>query len=420
MAHLSEFKLLIIGAHFPEPNSSAAGSRMMQLIKIFLLKKWKISFASAAQTTDFSEDLVKLGIEVYQISPNDEKADSLFKKINPEVVIFDRFMMEEQFGWRVAEVCPEALRILDTEDLHFLRHARHQAFKEKRKVEDRDLFDTMAQREIAAILRSDISLIISEAERNLLIEKFNMDEQKVWYLPFLINPIKKEKFHKLPDFKDRKDFMFIGNFLHAPNYDAVLFLKNEIWPSLQNKIPDAGMLIYGAYASQKVFQLENKSQRFFIKGRAEDKVEVFKSSKILLAPLRFGAGLKGKIFDAMENGTPIITTSVGAEGIAGNLDFAGKVADSKEEIVQAALELYDDPKKWKQAQKNGKTILKERFDIKIFKNDFFEKISFWMENKEALRSLDFYGRMLRHHHLQSTKYMSRWIETKNLLKQKIK
>src|SRR5690625_6927899 len=102
----------------------------------------------------------------------------------------------------------------------------------------------MAQREISAILRSDISLIISEAERNLLIEKFNMDEQKVWYLPFLINPIKKEKFHKLPDFKDRKDFMFIGNFLHAPNYDAVLFLKNEFCPYILNKIPDVTMMIY--------------------------------------------------------------------------------------------------------------------------------------------------------------------------------
>lgn len=407
--------VLIIGSNFPEPKSSAAGSRMMQLIRLFKERNWKISFASPAQSTSYSEDLEKMEIEMNSIFPNDKQADHFLKECNPDVVIFDRFMMEEQFGWRVAEVCPQAIRVLDTEDLHFLRNARRQAVKENRKVEDVDLFGTMAKREIAAILRSDISLIISEVEKEVLVEKFKIDSERLWYLPFLFDSIDSNVFERLPDFKARKNVLFIGNFLHAPNYDAVLYLKSEIWPIIHRELPKVQMLIYGAYPPQKLKQLENKAQGFLIKGRAEELNSVFQNSRLLLAPLRFGAGLKGKVFDAMRNGTPSITTSVGAEGINGNLPFCGEIADTPEKTAELTIALYNNPTKWKQAQISGKEIINSRFDISNFEESFFEKLSHWRKNIESIRVADFYGQMMMHHSLQSTKYMSRWIEAKNKL-----
>ena len=123
-------KLLIIGFVWPEPKSSAAGVRMMQLIDFFLSEGYQITFASSSLKGDKSLNLASKGIQERRIELNNSSFDLFISKLNPTVVLFDRFMMEEQFGWRVAQQCPNALKILDTEDLHCLRKAREEAFKD--------------------------------------------------------------------------------------------------------------------------------------------------------------------------------------------------------------------------------------------------------------------------------------------------
>ena len=380
---------------------------------MFLNKNWEITFATPAQNTQFSENLKNLGIAVENIFPNDEKANILFKKINPAVVVFDRFMMEEQFGWRIAETCPNAIRILDTEDLHFVRKARHQAVKQNINIEKADYYNLLAKREIAAILRSDLSLIISEKEMKILVEDFKIEKEILWYLPFLHEKIEDNFTADFPTFEERENMMFIGNFLHAPNYDAVLYLKNKIWPIIHSKDPNIKMLIYGAYPPQKLKNLENKKQNFFIKGRAEELEKTFQNSRLLLALLRFGAGLKGKIFDGFLNGTPSITTSIGAEGISGNLPFGGKIGNSAEELAELSLALYSNFEEWKKAQQNGKEIINSRFLRSAFEEKFFSKLNLLLKNIEIHRKENFISQILMHHRQQSTKYMSRWIEEKN-------
>src|SRR5699024_1518050 len=113
--------------------------------------------------------------------------------------------------------------------------------------------------------------------------------------------------------------------------------------------------------------------------------------------------------------TPTITTSIGGEGVAGKLPFSGAIANTPEEIINSALKLYTDSAKWKQAQENGREIINSRFDIRNFEEDFMDKLSDWKQNQKEYRATDFYQQLLMHHSLQSTKYMSRWIETKNKL-----
>ena len=110
--------LLIIGAVWVEPNSSAAGKRMLQLIAQFLERDYTITFASPAQKSEKAIDLSSLGVAEVVIQLNNASFNLFIAQLQPNIVLFDRFMMEEQFGWRVLENCPEALRILDTEDLH--------------------------------------------------------------------------------------------------------------------------------------------------------------------------------------------------------------------------------------------------------------------------------------------------------------
>ncbi len=405
--------ILVIGLTWPEPDSSAAGSRMMQLLAIFKSENWTITFASPAQETPFSVQLAKEGIITARIKPNDESFAIFLKEQNPTVVLFDRFIMEEQFGWRVAEVCPQALRILDTEDLHFLRKARRKAVKENRTITITDLQSEVAKREIAAILRCDISLIISTFERTLLIEKFSLNPEIVWYLPFLITPPTDKYFLTLPSFEERLHFMFVGNFLHPPNFDAVMYLKKEVWPLIHTKLPQAEFHVYGAYSSQKVQQLENKRENFFIKGRAANLEKVLQEHRVLLAPLRFGAGLKGKFVAAMQQGTPSVTTKIGAEGLCGDYPFGGKVEESSTVLAQAAITLYTDKKQWEEAQRAGKKLLEGRFNKKQFEEKFVARLKKWLSHIEVYRSRNFTGAMLLHHRQQSTKYMARWIEAKN-------
>jgi len=406
-------KILIIGMVWPEPNSSAAGTRMLQLIELLQQNGCEITFASAAADSEFAFDVTQIGVAKVPIVLNDASFDAFVKTFNPQIVLFDRFVTEEQFGWRVAENCPNALRILDTEDLHFLRLARQLAFKEKREFSTPDLFSDTAKREIASILRCDLSLIISETERNLLQNEFKIDASLLHYLAFLVDEIDAQTLKDFPDFSNRKDFIFIGNFLHEPNWNTVQYLKETIWPHIHKLLPEARLKIYGAYPSQKVLQLHKPSDQFYIMGRAADAAAVVKNARVVLAPIRFGAGAKGKLIEAMQCGTPSVTTTIGAESMPGNLPWNGTIANDPDEIVRAAAELYQNEMLWKQAQSNGIAILNNRYSKRIFEKNFLDAISKLQSNLQKHRQQNFIGLILQHHLLASTKYLSRWIEAKN-------
>ncbi|WP_452220433.1 glycosyltransferase [Lacinutrix salivirga] len=408
-----ENKLLIIGFVWPEPKSSAAGSRMMQLIRFFQSQNYSITFASPCSKSDNAFNLETIGVTQKTIELNHPSFDTFIKTLQPTVVLFDRFMMEEQFGWRVAEHCPNALRILDTEDLQCLRKGRHQAYKENTTFNPSYLFSDLAKREIASIYRCDLSLIISEEEQNLLITQFKVPQTLLLYIPFLMPSVSAETKRLLPNFENRSHFVTIGNFLHAPNYDSVLYLKSTIWPLLQNQLPKAELHIYGSYSSQKIEQLHNPKEGFFIKGFAENVNTVMQNAKICLAPLQFGAGLKGKFFDAMQNGTPCITTTIGAEGIFGTMEPNGFVTDNPNDIVSNAMALYNDKALWQTKQKKGFEVLEKRFNASDFKEEFKLKLEEVLKNIQHHRNSNFTGQLLMHHTLQSTKYMSKWIEAKN-------
>ncbi|WP_312311855.1 glycosyltransferase [Empedobacter brevis] len=406
-------KLLIIGHVWPEPTSSAAGTRMIQLIDCFRRAEFEITFACAASKSDFSFELTSKGVNEVGIQLNDESFNGFVRELNPKVVVFDRFMIEEQYGWRVSKECPDALKILDTEDLHFLRNARQEATKKGIDFSDKLLFSDLAKREIASILRCDLSLIISKKEIEILQNQFKIDEKIVYYLPFLEDEITEEKMNSWKKIDEREHFMFIGNFIHEPNFNCVQILKKDIWPVLRKKLPKSELHIYGAYPTQKVLQLNNATERFFVKGRAENAQETMSNYKLLLAPIKFGAGVKGKFVDAMQTGTPSITTSVGAEAMKDNFDWNGFVEDDFEAFVEKAVLLYNNEKEWQIAQKNGIKILNKNYDKTKFEAEFLEKIKYVEDNLIQHRNQNFIGQVLQHHFNQSTKYMSLWIEQKN-------
>ncbi|WP_444995095.1 glycosyltransferase [Aliikangiella sp. IMCC44359] len=403
--------LLVIGYVWPEPNSSAAGSHMLSLLRLFKAQNWRVVFSTPAQNTDHMIDLAVENIESVAIELNNSNFDQFAKDLMPDYVLFDRFMMEEQFGWRVENSCPNAVRILDTEDLQCLRGARQNANKENRELQINDLYQSeLAKREIAAILRSDLSLIISDFELQLLENTFNISSDLIHHLPFMLN------LEKIPttwnDFSSRQHFITIGNFRHAPNWDSVLYLQT-IWPLIRQTLPEAELHIYGSYPPKKATALNNPKTGFLIKGWAEDALEVIANARVCLSPLRFGAGIKGKLIDAMQVGTPNVTTSMGAEGMSGELNWPGIIKDTPESIAQAAISLYRNQDIWYQAQQNIRPLLKERYDGTILGQNLIEKLLTIEKNLTQHRLNNFTGSMLRHHSMRSTQYFSKWIEAKN-------
>ncbi|WP_435261935.1 glycosyltransferase [Tenacibaculum sp. nBUS_03] len=405
--------LLIIGYVWVEPNSSAAGSRMLQLIELFLKYNYKITFASPSIKGERAFNLASIGVKEVMVELNNSSFDVFIKKMNPDIVMFDRFLMEEQFGWRVAEHCPKALRVLDTEDLHFLRKIRHKKLKKNEICRNEDLLTSEeTKREIASILRCDLSIIISAYEMKLLTDVFKIDKELLYHLPFLLHKINQDSIKNWQPFEKRKDFVFIGNFFHAPNVDTVLQLKS-IWKDIRKKLPEVEIHIYGAYATQQIQQLHKPKEGFIVKGFTKNALEVVNKARVLLVPLRFGAGIKGKLTEAMMCGTPSVTTSIGAEGMHGSLPWNGFIEDDFNQFLKKTIELYTNEKLWKSFQANGVDIINSIYDKDKISQPFVDQIKKIQNNIEDHRRKNFLGNLLHHQTLQATKYMSKWIEEKN-------
>ena len=428
--------VVVVGYVWPEPNSSAAGQNMLSIIERCLAANFNVTFLTAATDSEHKADLLTMGVNVQSVALNCSSFNALIADIAPDVVVFDRYMTEEQFSWRVKEVCPNALRVLNTEDLHSLRHARHEAVKKHGDASLAHLHTELAQREIASIIRSDLTLVISKKEMALLTESYGVPSAQLQYHPLVVGP----SISSTPSFEQRSHFIHIGNFRHAPNWDAVLQLKQHLWPSIKKALPHAELHIYGAYPPKKATQLHNEKQGFLVKGWASDVESVMMNAKALIAPLRFGAGIKGKLLDAMRCGTPSITTWIGAEGIAEDsvdVDSGMNVKPEKEvknlqsaqwpgalcdaditdssvirDYVERAVALYEDEKVWNLGNKHTASLL-DVFKQQQPEIPLIERINELKQGLDKHRDTLFMQSLLWHQTLAASKYMSQWIEAKS-------
>jgi len=279
------------------------------------------------------------------------------------------------------------------------------------------LFTELAQREIAAIYRCDLSLVISEVELALLTDTFNIDSELLIYYPLQLTAPSQAQREQLPKFAERCDFISIGNFRHPPNWDAVLWLKETLWPEIRRALPKARLKIYGAYTPPKATALQNLKQGFLVEGWAPDALAVMRAARVNLAPLRFGAGLKGKLADAMCCGTPSAASPIAAEGINGALPFPGGVGRNAEALVAQAVKLYCDEGRWLEAQAEGFAVVEQRFEKHLHQEGLLSRIEWVFANLHEHRLKNFIGAMMRHHSHKSTQYMGQWIEAKNKLEE---
>ena len=266
--------------------------------------------------------------------------------------------------------------------------------------------------QIITIYRCDITLVISEYEMQLLQQHYQLPANLLCYCPFLVDGPSSTLG---PDYAARQHFIAIGNFRHAPNWHAVLWLKQQIWPLIRLQLPQAQLHIYGAYPPPKATALHNEREGFLVKGWAEDAHQVLQQARVCLAPLAFGAGLKGKLLDAMRCGTPSVTTEIGAEGMQSDAAWCGRIANTAQQIADAAVGLYLEPQWWQEAQQQGYQLLQQKFAVSQHSARIWQQLQHVRMTLEQQRQTNFTGLMLRHHAHRSTKFMGQWIEAKTRL-----
>ena len=248
MTPLNPRKWLWIGYVWPEEQSSAAGVRTLELIRYLREKGEEIHFASAAKNEKNAPALGEFGVKTHAVLLNHSSFDEFVKELAPDIVVYDRFVVEEQFGWRVRKSAPQALSILDTQDLHFLRRARQ---KEKTDYLGEDFY-----REVASILRCDRTLLVSDFEENLLKKEIGIAADLLETVPigYVVSP------QATVGFDERKDFCWLGNFQHAPNQDGLRIFLNSVWPLIRSRKPAAQIHVYGAYITQEFSEKSDSSK----------------------------------------------------------------------------------------------------------------------------------------------------------------
>ena len=415
--------LFLSSTLWPEPNASAAGVRTSALLKFFSKKlPNSVYYVGPPQTNAIAK--LPEGINGYAMKPNrSESISSILLKISPNIVVFDRFYSEEAYSFHVKNKLPNALRVLDMQDFHALRLGR-QNFVERSDGELMTIDkvtsyrsevtqDKVLKRELSSIHRSDLVLVCSAAEVQILSDEYGISRDKLILAPLFYDTNKRHQYNLYSERK-HASFVSIGGWQHPPNLDAAKWLRYHIWPIIKQSLPEASLSLYGAYPNHHSSKLHDPALNFHILGYV-DNLEVLGSSIVSLAPLRYGAGLKGKIADSWSYGTPVVTTSIGFEGMhdSDNLDsWGGLVASDAESFASLSIKLSTDQHLWKNCQETGFLLLEKLFSHNENLKNVWESLMKGFNDLPTLREQNITGELLWCQNARSTEYFSRWIELK--------
>ena len=416
--------VLVLSNLYPQPSASAAGVRTSYILdQLCQDPDWSsVHYATGAASAGH-DDALQEGVMFHSVPPNrSSQIQDLLSGINDlSLVIFDRFHVEEAYSFHIYNHSPDAIRVLDMQDMHSLRQGR-QAVIEKAthcaswdaclqdSVEYRPSSqDSILLRELASLHRSDFAMVCSPFEQELLANMYNIPSWKLCPASFWVSQNKKQH---LLNFDERRDFCIVGGFRHPPNVDAVQQLAHVLWPPIRKALKNAQLHVYGAYCPPHIRALHNPAQGFLVHGFCSSLSEALLDKRVMLAPLRYGAGIKGKIVDSWMHGVPVVTTCIGSEGIdSKDAEWGGIVAESVDEFVDGAIRLYTDQTFWDRASKHGESILNHQFNESQWKT-VSDALKEAVRNRDERRRRDYNGAMLWHHSARSTEYFSRWIECK--------
>lgn len=267
-----------------------------------------------------------------------------------DVVVLSRITTACHLADPVRRYCPDATLVFETMDIHFLRMEREAALMGSERL--RKEAQATRRLELDAITRADVALVHSTAEQEMLARE--TPSANVAVLPYIL-----EAQGRGPGFETRRDLVFIGGFLHRPNVDAVVWFAREVFPLVRRQIPEARFLVVGSSPTEEIQALA--SDDVVVLGYVPDLRPLLDACRLTVAPLRYGAGYKGKVAMSMAHGVPVVLTPIGAEGM--ELEHEGQVliADDPAGLAAAVVRLYRDAALWERLSRASLEFVTERF-----------------------------------------------------------
>ena len=347
--------VLIIDHHLPMPEKDAGSLRMFHVLNILRRLGHRVTFIpdNLADIPPYGDELRKRGIEVVHHPYIKKVRDYLIAHGSGfDAVVLSRCDFARKHIPNVRQHAPQSRIIFDTVDLHFLRGSREADLTSDPDARQRARDNERLEYEL--IDQADETWVTSSVEQRLL--RAARPNKSIEIVPTIVDVPGSST-----PFSLRRDFLFIGGFQHTPNIDAVIFFVEKIYPLVGKSLGDAKFYIIGDKAPPEVIALA--TENVIVTGLQPDIRPFFESVKLSVAPLRYGAGVKGKINQSMGFGVPVVATSLAVEGMALTDHEDILVADEPEDFARALIELYESEELWNRLSENGIKKTKARYSV---------------------------------------------------------
>lgn len=354
-------RILIIDSITPTPDQDSGSQDVVYFFKIFIDLGYKVTFVpdDLVHADGYTQTLQNLGVECLY-SPYVNSIEEYLQEYGREfdVVFLYRAWTAHKHFKSVKRHCPGSRTVFDTVDLHYLREEREAAITGSEKLASQA--KRTKEIEFKLMREADATIILSEAETQMLK---NIDSSlRLKYIPYV-----RETPGCKNQYSNRRDILFIGGFEHTPNVDAVEYFVKEIWPAVRKKLSNTSFYIIGSKIPDRVRELEEYEGVVSV-GFVEDLSDFFDKIRLTVVPLRFGAGIKGKIATSAGYGVPSVATSIAVEGMGMVNGKHILVADDAESFAEKVVQLYTDETLWNRLSRESLELVKELYSYDAGKN----------------------------------------------------
>jgi len=340
-------RIIVFDERVPSPDRDAGSLRMFLILKT--LAKWShVIFVpfNRPQSLDYERALWNEGIE----TADAVDYRKLLKNKNVKAAIVSRPSMAEAYLHRIRRTNPRVRVVFDMVDTHFIRFQReHEISGDAHALAEAERY-----RKLESRLARKSDLVWSASSEDKEVMEREVPGRRVEVVPTI---------HEVRDrgksFVERRDLLFIGNLAHRPNDDAVLFFMREVYPLLLKTLPQVQLDIIGDNPSPEIVAYNSETVR--VRGYVPEVEPYLRERRVFVAPLRFGAGIKGKVGEAMAHGIPVVTTAIGAEGFGLTHGFDVMIADDPASFAAAIEQLYSQKELWERVAQNSRKRIEEHF-----------------------------------------------------------
>ena len=349
-------RILLVDVSTPRPDRDSGSLRACNLMRLLLGEGFQVDFLpdDGADAGPYTQALQHLGVRVHGGAETGRRRR--WFKANAgryDAIIISRYHLAEYLVPLLRRHAPRATLVLDTVDLHHLREEREADLRDDRTL--RRLAAATRRRELDAIAAADVAWVVSPAEAGLLGRV--LPRARIEVLPNL------HEVEAAPaGFGSRSGLMFVGGARHPPNVDAARWLRGEIWPLVRERLPGCTLHIVGEGMASALAGGAN-ADGAIVHGHVPDLAPLLAGTRVGLAPLRFGAGVKGKINLSMAAGMPVVATNCAAEGMHLEHGRDILVADDPAGFADAVVALHSDPALWARLSQAGIDNVRRHFSF---------------------------------------------------------